>query len=150
MNSEQIYTINEPDVIFEKFGDEVVVVNMDTGIYYSLRESACEIFMSLKSPVKISEILKIVLSKYEGDINEIASQIHQFINRLISMKLVKISLNASLTKITPSHLSIKSVFLPPKIEIFSDMQDILLLDPVHDVDQSGWPILKDQKVTEGN
>jgi len=40
--------------------------------------------------------------------------------------------------------------LPPKIEIFSDMQDILLLDPVHDVDQSGWPILKDQKVNEGN
>ena len=28
---------------------------------------------------------------------------------------------------------------PPSIAVFSDMQDLFLLDPIHDVDEAGWP-----------
>jgi hypothetical protein len=150
MTTQQIYTINEPEVIFEEFGDEIVAVNLDTGIYYSLRGSACEIWLSLKFPTSIRQILGVVLEKYEGNIDEIDAHIHQFINRLMSMNLIKTSNIIPQVKSTSSHLSIKSTFLPPEIDIFSDMQDILLLDPVHDVDETGWPILKGQKDIEGN
>ena len=68
----------------------------------------------------------------------------------MSMNLIKISAITPQVESISSHLSIKSAFLPPEIDIFSDMQDILLLDPVHDVDESGWPILKGQKDVEGN
>jgi hypothetical protein len=31
-------------------------------------------------------------------------------------------------------------FQPPVLESYSDMQDILLLDPIHEVDdKAGWP-----------
>jgi hypothetical protein len=150
MTIQQIYTINEPEVIFEEFGDEIVAVHLDTGIYYSLRGSACDIWLSLKFPTSIHQILDVVLEKYEGNIDEIDAHIHQFINRLMSMNLIKTSNITPQVKSISNHLSIKSTFLPPEIDIFSDMQDILLLDPVHDVDETGWPILKGQKDIEGN
>ena len=34
-------------------------------------------------------------------------------------------------------------FTPPKVNKYSDMQDLLLLDPIHDVDEKGWPESKD-------
>jgi len=150
MNNQQIYTVNDPEVIYEEFGDEIVAVNLDTGIYYSLRGSACEIWLSLKSPTNTSQILDLILEKYEGNEAEIDTHIHQFIDRLISLNLIKISSVTPEIKNTPNPLVTKSIFLPPEIDIFSDMQDILLLDPVHDVDESGWPILKGQKDVEGN
>jgi len=150
MNNKQIYTINEPEVIYEIFGDEVVAVNLDTGIYFSLRGSAHEIWLSLKSPATINQVLDLILEKFEGNADEIDTHIHEFINRLISLNLIKVCKDAVGIRSQTNPLAIKSVFLPPEIDIFSDMQDILLLDPVHDVDESGWPILKGQKDVEGN
>lgn len=31
-------------------------------------------------------------------------------------------------------------YQPPQVEAFNDLQDILLLDPIHDVDEAGWPM----------
>jgi len=34
------------------------------------------------------------------------------------------------------------VFNAPVLEAFKDMQEILLLDPIHDTSQKGWPLKK--------
>ena len=31
---------------------------------------------------------------------------------------------------------------PPRLEVFTDLQDLLLLDPIHDTDETGWPHAK--------
>ena len=31
------------------------------------------------------------------------------------------------------------VFEAPRLEKYTDMQDLVLLDPVHEVDEQGWP-----------
>ena len=33
----------------------------------------------------------------------------------------------------------KIPFEEPKLEKYSDMEDLLLLDPIHDVEDEGWP-----------
>ena len=30
-------------------------------------------------------------------------------------------------------------YAAPKLATYSDLQDLLLLDPIHDVDETGWP-----------
>jgi hypothetical protein len=30
-------------------------------------------------------------------------------------------------------------YSPPKLSAYTDMQELLLLDPVHEVDDAGWP-----------
>jgi hypothetical protein len=34
----------------------------------------------------------------------------------------------------------------PALHKYNDMQDLLLLDPVHDVDETGWPNISPEKV----
>ena len=34
---------------------------------------------------------------------------------------------------------LRAPFVAPELKRYADMQDLLLLDPVHDVDEKGWP-----------
>ena len=33
-------------------------------------------------------------------------------------------------------------YSPPVLNSYTDMEELLLLDPIHDVDQAGWPMPK--------
>ena len=44
MNSAARYSINRPKVIFEFFDDEVVIVNLESGCYYSADKTGFAIF----------------------------------------------------------------------------------------------------------
>jgi hypothetical protein len=39
----------------------------------------------------------------------------------------------------------KTLFNAPNFEVHNDMQDLLVLDPIHEVDDAGWPSLKPPK-----
>jgi len=32
----------------------------------------------------------------------------------------------------------------PELDTYEDMQDLILLDPIHEVDESGWPNVADE------
>jgi len=34
-------------------------------------------------------------------------------------------------------------FSTPTMSVYTDMEDLLLLDPIHDVDETGWPVRAD-------
>jgi len=36
----------------------------------------------------------------------------------------------------------RPAFEPPVLTTFSDMQELLWLDPIHEVDDAGWPIAR--------
>jgi hypothetical protein len=36
----------------------------------------------------------------------------------------------------------KKHFVAPCLHKYTDMQELLLIDPIHDVDDYGWPIIK--------
>ena len=39
----------------------------------------------------------------------------------------------------PVEATERAPFVTPRLERYTDMQDIILLDPVHKVDSQGWP-----------
>ena len=39
----------------------------------------------------------------------------------------------------PSKVEFEKDYTAPKLATYSDLQDLLLLDPIHDVDETGWP-----------
>ncbi|MDI6809774.1 MAG: hypothetical protein QME66_12490 [Candidatus Eisenbacteria bacterium] len=47
MSSSPRFRVNQPNVIFEVFDDEVVIVNLDSGNYYSLDKSGTEFLATL-------------------------------------------------------------------------------------------------------
>jgi hypothetical protein len=141
MNSQSRFAVNTPNIVCEIFDNEVVAVNLDVGIYYSITGWSAKVWQMIQNGLSIGEMDQM-LTKYcddSGNVNEILAK---FAQELLDKNLIVSS--KPLDNPTSTDLQFEKIDMMPKlfIEEFSDMQDILLLDPVHDVDDSGWPSAK--------
>lgn len=137
--------INTPNVIGEEFEGEVVVVNLETGCYFSLMGSAKDVWKRLAQGSASPEAIVSALSNtLDCSGIDIAPVIFPFLDELKGLELVvAVEGVTSIPSISipeqPDGVT-RPLFETPRIETFNDLQDILLLDPIHDVDEAGWPV----------
>jgi hypothetical protein len=138
----EIVRINAPNVVSEKFEREVVVVNLESGCYFSLLGSAPTIWQQLEAGAMcIKDLLEAVIQAYDCTGMDASALMTNFLKELLDQALIVPAepterfIDAS--KATPNDMA---PFEPPILEVFTDLQDILLLDPIHDVDDAGWPV----------
>ncbi len=141
--------INEPDVVSETIDGETVAVSLSTGTYYSLGGSAPDVWNLIESGFGVDQMLDSLVQKFEGDHNKIAEDLDMLIKQLQAEKLI-VTDEASAPKANStsptgadSSDAAPLTYEPPVLQKFNDMQELLLLDPIHEVDTSvGWPAAK--------
>jgi hypothetical protein len=137
------FCIYDKNIISDVFGEEVVLVNLESGMYFSLRNSATQVWIRLQNNYSVNETIGDLAVLFEVNYEELARQVYDFIQQLIDKQLIKLSDTTERQLIAPNQHQEKLIFTPFVLEVFSDMQEIILLDPVHDVDKAGWPVSKD-------
>lgn len=136
--STSTYVINALVVAFEEFGGELVVIQFDTGKYFSLGGVAVPAWHMLQSPAT-REALVAALSQAAGDTapepGELLSQLDGLIDRLVAEGLIIESDAPGIAPVTEPF-----IYAPASMETYSDLADLVSLDPIHDVDaMMGWP-----------
>jgi hypothetical protein len=141
MAPDHSFECNAPDVVFENFGDEVIVLNLQSGNYYSLDPVGMLYWEYLSQGVHPSEIAAHVRSRYAGAAEaSIDHDLEAFLLELETEGLVR----PSRTRRALAEATAASTILPPQysrpvLSKFEDVAEMLLLDPVHDVSEVGWP-----------
>jgi hypothetical protein len=118
-----------PDVLAEVFGDEAVVVQLRTGAYYAFDMAATELWTRLWQGTTMG-------SAIDGLGDDTRTMFAAFVRYLVQEELVELATLAP--ELTPDAADVLGY---PGIEKFTDMEDLLVLDPIHDIDLdgSGWP-----------
>jgi len=144
--STQRFQINEPSVVSETIEGEVVIINLDKGTYYSLRETSAQIWGCLQAQEGTDAILLRLNQLYEGDSEQMRDDVARFLSQLVEEEIIRVedgnsSVEAASPVEEPSSGEIpkKRPFEAPVLEKFTDMEHLLLLDPIHEVDETGWP-----------
>jgi hypothetical protein len=132
------YQINHGPVVFERHDDEIIAIQLDSGAYYSMDGVAAQLWSMLDAGMAVDRLVSYFATSHEGDPAAIASTVKDFLERLSSEQLIVPAGDASGTPPVPSVD--KSPFPVFDLKVYTDMQDLLLLDPVHDVGDSGWPM----------
>ncbi len=129
-----------PQVIFEEEDHEVVVVNLLEGTYYYLTGTAAFVWMGLHAGMTLDPIAQGIQGA-TGHHESVSDDLVAFISQLIGLGLVSIVSELPVEALPHPDAGdyLGEAYASPVIETYSDLQDILLLDPVHDVDESGWP-----------
>jgi len=116
-------------IIHDVIDSEAVVMNLEAGVYFSFNVAATKIWERILSHY----LSELELFEYAGPQNK------EFIDFLFDQKLIRRE-SASGSR---AHEKVESL---GELEIaewqtFSDLQDLLLLDPVHDIalNEQGWP-----------
>jgi hypothetical protein len=135
------YRANRPDVILEDFSDEVVIVNLASGNYYSIDAVGAEIWAMIQSQAAAGEITTHLSREYEGDPTTIGQAVTKFIGELLSENLIvpEATAIAENPKLEPAMSRERGPFTAPVLHKYTDMQELLLVDPIHEVDETGWP-----------
>ncbi len=135
------FNIKRPDVVHETVDGETVIVNLENGIYYSLRGSGVDVWNLIETGANLDELTAMMVDRYDGSPEEIQKAIAELLVVLQKEGLLQVSSIKRTVSQTPQPLSSgkKMKFDPPLLEKFSDMQELLLLDPIHEVDEEGWP-----------
>jgi hypothetical protein len=146
MTSTQHFRIKKPNVIFESFDNEVVLINLDNGNYYSIQGVASEIWELIEGGIPLQGIISHISNRYRGGQKEVEQAVRQFLEELSQDGLIEVSEPEERGGKNPGHetestekASDRPVFEPPTLNRYTDMQDLLLLDPIHDVSEQGWP-----------
>jgi hypothetical protein len=133
------------DIVSEEIDGEVIIVNLKNGHYYSLTQSATVIWAGIQQHAPLEQIQDRLLARYSGDTASIRQGLVDLINALEIEQLITQRSAAEESPVDGSTageaaLGEKEAYLPPLFERFTDMGDLLLLDPVHEVeDEKGWP-----------
>lgn len=135
------YHIQSPRVVHETIDDETIVIDFDDGTYYSLRTTANFIWQLLEN-ASAGEIVEAVRQQYTGDAEQIESSVRAFLAQLVQAQLIAETDGETTQPVLAAVDGSPEPFTPPLLEEYTDMQDLLLLDPIHDVDAMGWPARK--------
>lgn len=135
------FRVNEPNVVFEAFDEEIVVVNLDSGNYYSVRGSGPVIWMALAAGASETEVAEALAGRPGTSGQDLEAVVAAFASDLAAAELLV--RDDGRTSDDTGVLHSDALFKLPVIESYHDMQDLLMLDPIHDVDTAGWPITKD-------
>ena len=138
----EIVRINTPNVVSEQFEREIVAVNLESGCYFSLLGSAPTIWQQLEvGAVRVKDLLEAVIQAYDCTDIDASALTTNFLKQLLNQALiVPGEPTERFIEDNKPSLDTQPTFEPPVLEVFTDLQDILLLDPIHDVDDAGWPI----------
>jgi hypothetical protein len=146
------FIINEQNIVHENIDGETVILNLDTGNYYSVVDVGADIWEYIVKGAPAGEILSLILANYDCSRGDEESAVHSFLGELQQEGLI-VALNDQVTagsavqevKIELIPREIKASFKAPALNKYTDMQDLLLLDPIHEVDAAGWPSTKPEK-----
>jgi hypothetical protein len=137
MNDQPSYAINRASVVSDVFEGEAVIINLDTGRYYGLNETGSVLWSVLqRGPVNMKGLTEELTLQYTGGLENIQDAVKTIITQLLSEGLIVESSERPIMSANPTRapLNKSRAFLAPSLEIHTDMQDFLLVDPIHEVD----------------
>jgi len=139
MAKDRSFCVASKNVHSQKFDDEIIILDTKSGVYFSLRTSAVDIWSQIEACAPQSAIAAALIARYDADPDMIVAAVDRCLADLLKDGLIReASATGPVASDTVSSESRKP-FVEPSIERFSDMQNLLLLDPVHEVSDEGWP-----------
>lgn len=134
------YEINAPAVVSEIIDGEAVIMHLKSGNYFSTSDSGGVIWNGLEKRLGGEALVKMLVAKYGLSTGDAANALGGFITTLTSHDLIRASASGSGSPAgSDVPVQEQAPFQAPVLNVFSDMKDLLLLDPIHDVDEAGWP-----------
>lgn len=144
MSDSSGFKINTTAIAHETIDGEVVMVNLNNGSYYSINKAGAVIWGYIDKGIPIKQITELIKDQYSGNSSEIESSIDELFSELQKEELILLNDKPANDtsgngQFEPKLETEKEIFEKPILQKFTDMQDLLLLDPIHDVDEMGWP-----------
>ena len=138
MTTKNCWEINAPAVSGEIIDGEAIILHLPHGHYFSTEGSGALIWAGVEQRLPAAAIGRALAQHYNLDEEAAQAAVDTFLAKLAELDLVRPGV-ADATDGELAYPQASTAYGAPHIAVYTDMEDLLLLDPVHDVDAAGWP-----------
>lgn len=129
---------NRANVVFDTIDGEVLAIRSDTGTYYAMAGPAATAWSAVVSGQPMGDIATAVATHHGTDAATVGEALAEFYKLLADESLlIEADGNADDISLPPETAG--TTWAAPVFEKYTDMEDLLLFDPIHEVQPSGWP-----------
>lgn len=133
------------NLVSEVIDGEAIIVNLEKGLYYSLAKVGGEIWDAIQGGATEQEIADALVGRYAAEPSEVQGAVAALIHQLKQEEIIVEDTGTDGNGyVFPSRSqdADRPAFEPPVLQKYTDMEEILMLDPIHEVDETGWPSAK--------
>jgi len=138
MTSDQVWIVNSPTAVGELMDGELVAMNLRAGNYFSSTGVGSFIWRCIEMGCSTDAIAEAVRGAYNVSASDVTPDVDAFLGELQGYGLIRADHRAS-ARPPAAGGSTAAPYERPMLSVYTDMQDLLLLDPIHDVGNDGWP-----------
>lgn len=138
MSTATRYRVDPAKVVFETIDGETILISLDSGTYHSLAGAGTEIWDLLRRGWPADEVPAELRRRHPDSAPDLEEQVVGFTAELVERSLLDAD-DAPPERSDPAPAEAAGTFAPPVLRSYDDMQYFLLLDPVHEVADAGWP-----------
>jgi hypothetical protein len=118
------------DIAAEVIEGEAVIINLATGVYYSLDGVAGTIWRLVSDRLDVASIVNRLVASYEVDMADAERDVRNVLRQLLDEGLIEpAGAGAGAGPADPRPPADRAPYVTPAVEVFRDMQDLLALDP---------------------
>ena len=139
MSGQPSYRINEPHISSEEIDGEVIIVNLLNGNYYSAQDMGAYVWGRITQGDSLEKMHASLCQQFAEHEAKIRDDLPAFLEKLESEELIVRANGSHVTGSTLIDAQLPAQYDAPNLSCYSDMNDLLLLDPIHDVADEGWP-----------
>jgi hypothetical protein len=134
------FAVRDRQVIHRIIDDEVVMIDLETGNYFTFRGSATRMWACIEAGMSSRETLEHLQESFEGDPSAMEQGLRWLLDQLLEENLIVSTDEPPRRSVSLAPEGDREDFSDPAFEKYEDMADLILLDPVHEIDQEeGWP-----------
>ena len=118
---------------------EVLAIRSDNGAYYSLRGTAATVWTALLSGADLHAVAAAVAMHHCVGGDAVFAEVEAFAAVLVQECLLVESSNDGAEIAGFSDDTFGTAWNTPAFDKYTDLRDLLLFDPIHEVQPQGWP-----------
>jgi hypothetical protein len=123
----------------EDFSHEIVIINTETGSYYTISGSAVSVIRWFFSPISDHQVVQLIENTFPNEVSEATT----FVDWLKEQGLIYAVEPSQDNKEGQNRVNNNTIVFNQWVySRFDDMSDLIRLDPIHDVSEKGWPFRK--------
>ena len=137
----ELIVVNTKKIVHETIDDEVIVIDLETGLYYSLVDAGVDAWDMITRRVSRERLVNDLARLYNADRAAVEGPVNALLDDMLTEGIIVIEPGEDEGEAAPPSDGAGRIgnFAPPVLARFNNMSDLLLLDPIHDVDEQGWP-----------
>jgi hypothetical protein len=138
--TETCFNVDPDRVVHETIDDETILIQLETGTYYSLTGAGAEIWELLSQGLPLGAVASTLRARYPDETPRALAELDRLVQQLTKERLLQ---PASLRRAASGPTVLEPAsnpFEPPVLHRYTDMEYFLRLDPIHEIDPTiGWP-----------